>query len=75
VTRLITIAGALLLSSARFAAAHPGHGVAGGSNGLGHYLTEPIHLIAGAGALALAGVLVRWRARDRARLQTSRVTN
>jgi len=75
VTRLITIASAVLLSSARFATAHPGHGVAGGSNSIGHYLTEPIHLIAGAGALALAGVLVRWRAHDRARRQTSRVTN
>jgi len=54
---------ALLFPS--LAAAHPGHGIAGGSSSLLHYLSEPAHglgAVLGIAAVALvAGVLASRR--------------
>ena len=63
---LVTVAAALLLASP--AAAHPGHGLGGGSYHWLHYLTDPLH-VAPFALAALALVLVI-RARRRARART-----
>jgi hypothetical protein len=53
-------AGALVLASQ--AAAHPGHGLGGGSTHWLHYLSDPLHLAPFAvGALAIA---LAWRRRS-----------
>ena len=57
---LTTFAGALVLASQ--AAAHPGHGLGGGSTHWLHYLSDPLHLAPFAvGALAIA---LAWRRRS-----------
>ena len=45
--------------------AHPGHGIDGGSHGLMHYLTEPLHvaLALGVVAVAVAGRVAHQRRR------------
>lgn len=48
------------------AAAHPGHGLAGGSHAWLHYLSDPLHVAPAALAL-LAFAVWRVRARVRAR--------
>jgi hypothetical protein len=52
------------LAFAQAAAAHPGHGLAGGSSHALHYLSDPLHVA----PLALAGLAlaVGWRRRRRA---------
>lgn len=62
---LTPLVGAFLLANQ--AAAHPGHGLGGGSDRWLHYLTEPLHVAPFAlGALALA-IIVRARRSARAR--------
>ena len=62
---LTTFVGTLVLASQ--AAAHPGHGLGGGSTHWLHYLTDPLHVAPiAAGVLALA-LAVRARRNARAR--------
>lgn len=46
--------------------AHPGHGIDGGSHGVWHYVTEPLHVAVGLGVLALAltGLALKRRQHD-----------
>jgi hypothetical protein len=63
---LTTFAGALGLASQ--VAAHPGHGLGGGSTHWLHYLSDPLHVAPFAvGALALGIVWRRRSARARTR--------
>jgi MYXO-CTERM domain-containing protein len=57
-------AAAAALAIANAAAAHPGHGLAGGSSHWLHYLGEPLHVA----PLALAGLALAlvWQRRRRA---------
>jgi len=60
--RAASVAGAAL-SIANAAAAHPGHGLDGGSSHWLHYASDPLHVAPLAlGALALAFAWRRWRA-------------
>jgi len=49
-----------LLALPSIAAAHPGHGVAGGSFSLLHYLTEPAHGLSGVLGIAAVAALAVW---------------
>jgi len=61
---LALAAAALSLASA--AAAHPGHGLDGGSSHWLHYLSDPLH-VAPLAAVVIAGALARQRQSTRAR--------
>ncbi|NIP84677.1 MAG: hypothetical protein GTO03_03615 [Planctomycetales bacterium] len=59
-----------LASRGGVATAHPGHGTDGGSHGLLHYLSEPVHaagLLAAAAGLAATLCYFRGRRSDPAR--------
>ena len=59
----------LVLGMAEAAAAHPGHGIGGGSEAWLHYLSEPLH-VAPLALAALALALVRVHRRRAARART-----
>jgi hypothetical protein len=61
-------AAAALLALAGAAAAHPGHGLDGGSFHWLHFVSDPLH-VAPLAAGAAAGVLA-WRARRRVRARS-----
>jgi hypothetical protein len=65
-TRLLALAGGVLLALASGAAAHPGHGLGGGSNDVLHHLSDPLHLAPWALAV-LTLALRRRRSRTRTR--------
>jgi hypothetical protein len=56
------------------ASAHPGHGLAGGSYSLSHYVSEPLHLLGGLVVVAAfaAGAALLRRRRTRARVRVER---
>jgi len=43
---------------ASVATAHPGHGHDSGAYNLVHYLTEPVHLVAGLGTLVISFLVI-----------------
>ncbi len=69
------IATSAVLTIAKGAEAHPGHGTGGGGYALSHYLTDPLHIGIEAAALvaALISVLLWFRRRSAARRSSSRV--
>jgi hypothetical protein len=58
---------ALVMSLAGAAAAHPGHGLAGGSQSALHYLGEPLHVAPFVLAALALGLAARRRSRARLR--------
>jgi hypothetical protein len=58
--------GASLIGMAAAAAAHPGHGLAGGSQSWLHYASDPFHVA----PLVLVALALLWRRRSRARAST-----
>ena len=60
--------GVFLLALAHAAAAHPGHGLEGGSESWLHYATEPLHV--GPIALVAVALVVARRRRRPARART-----
>ena len=68
VRRSLVLGTAPALLLAVQAAAHPGHGAGGGSFGLAHHLTEPLHAVTTLlCVVAVAGALV-WARRTRRRV-------
>lgn len=64
-TRAALGVGVIVFGVAAAAAAHPGHGLGGGSESFVHYVTDPFHVAPP--ALAVLALLQVWRRRERAR--------
>jgi hydrogenase/urease accessory protein HupE len=55
-----SLAFATLAALPSVAAAHPGHGIAGGSSSLLHYLAEPMHGIGAVLGIGAVSLLAAW---------------
>ena len=56
--QLALIAIIMSMLPASVATAHPGHGHDGGAYNFVHYLTEPVHLVAGLGTLVVSFLVI-----------------
>ena len=68
----VTRVGGVVLILTRSVAAHPAHGIDGGSYSLGHYLSEPLHVLTGVAVLIGVSAALNLLRRGRFRLSSRR---